>query len=91
MGALRIEVYDNGHQFWMPAAGIPWFVAQDLIDQYGSVKQIYLLRQAGGAGESSPASKLTSVLRWLQRVTRNDRQPNHAIPIALLGADRLDD
>lgn len=27
MGALRIEVYDNGHQFWMPAAGIPWFVA----------------------------------------------------------------
>lgn len=27
MGALRIEVDDNGHQFWMPAAGIPWFVA----------------------------------------------------------------
>ncbi len=27
MGALRIEVYDNEHQFWMPAAGIPWFVA----------------------------------------------------------------
>lgn len=27
MGALRIEVDDNGHQFWMPAAGIPWFMA----------------------------------------------------------------
>ncbi|GAX44099.1 amylo-alpha-1,6-glucosidase [Tolypothrix sp. NIES-4075] len=27
MGALRIEVNDNGHKFWMPAAGIPWFVA----------------------------------------------------------------
>ncbi|MEH2032820.1 MAG: glycogen debranching N-terminal domain-containing protein [Nostoc sp.] len=27
MGALRIEVDDNGHQFWMPAAGIPWFIA----------------------------------------------------------------
>ncbi|MBH8571705.1 amylo-alpha-1,6-glucosidase [Nostocaceae cyanobacterium CENA369] len=27
MGALRIEVNDNGQQFWMPAAGIPWFVA----------------------------------------------------------------
>jgi glycogen debranching enzyme len=27
MGALRIQVEDNGHQFWMPAAGIPWFVA----------------------------------------------------------------
>lgn len=26
MGALRIEVKDNGHQFWMPAAGIPWFM-----------------------------------------------------------------
>jgi glycogen debranching enzyme len=27
MGALRIQVDDNGHQFWMPAAGIPWFMA----------------------------------------------------------------
>jgi glycogen debranching enzyme len=27
MGALRIKVNDNGHHFWMPAAGIPWFVA----------------------------------------------------------------
>lgn len=27
MAALRIEVEDNGHDFWMPAAGIPWFVA----------------------------------------------------------------
>ncbi len=27
LGALRIEVDDNGHKFWMPAAGIPWFVA----------------------------------------------------------------
>ncbi|HEY9725623.1 MAG TPA: glycogen debranching N-terminal domain-containing protein [Chroococcales cyanobacterium] len=27
MGALRIKVKDNGHDFWMPAAGIPWFVA----------------------------------------------------------------
>ncbi len=27
MGALRIKVKDNGHEFWMPAAGIPWFVA----------------------------------------------------------------
>jgi len=27
MGALRIEVEDKGNQFWMPAAGIPWFVA----------------------------------------------------------------
>ena len=27
MGALRIEVEDNGQTFWMPAAGIPWFVA----------------------------------------------------------------
>lgn len=27
MAALRIEVKDNEHQFWMPAAGIPWFVA----------------------------------------------------------------
>lgn len=27
LGALRIEVDDNGQQFWMPAAGIPWFVA----------------------------------------------------------------
>lgn len=27
MAALRIEVNDNGHKFWMPAAGIPWFVA----------------------------------------------------------------
>lgn len=27
MGALRIKVEDNGQQFWMPAAGIPWFVA----------------------------------------------------------------
>jgi len=27
MGALRIQVEDNGQHFWMPAAGIPWFVA----------------------------------------------------------------
>ena len=27
MGALRIKVEDNGKQFWMPAAGIPWFMA----------------------------------------------------------------
>ncbi len=27
MGALRIKVEDKGHHFWMPAAGIPWFVA----------------------------------------------------------------
>ncbi|MBD2169621.1 amylo-alpha-1,6-glucosidase [Calothrix membranacea FACHB-236] len=27
MAALRIQVKDNGHQFWMPAAGIPWFMA----------------------------------------------------------------
>ncbi len=27
MGALRIKVEDKGHQFWMPAAGIPWFMA----------------------------------------------------------------
>jgi glycogen debranching enzyme len=27
MSALRIKVEDNGHDFWMPAAGIPWFVA----------------------------------------------------------------
>lgn len=27
MGALRIKVEDNGQDFWMPAAGIPWFVA----------------------------------------------------------------
>ncbi|WGV27418.1 amylo-alpha-1,6-glucosidase [Halotia branconii] len=27
MGALRIEVNDNDQQFWMPAAGIPWFMA----------------------------------------------------------------
>lgn len=27
MAALRIQVEDNGEQFWMPAAGIPWFVA----------------------------------------------------------------
>jgi glycogen debranching enzyme len=27
MGALRIKVEDNGQRFWMPAAGIPWFVA----------------------------------------------------------------
>jgi len=27
MGALRIKVEDNEKDFWMPAAGIPWFVA----------------------------------------------------------------
>jgi glycogen debranching enzyme len=27
LGALRIKVEDRGQQFWMPAAGIPWFVA----------------------------------------------------------------
>ncbi|WP_224089152.1 glycogen debranching N-terminal domain-containing protein [Nostoc sp. MS1] len=27
MAALRIRVEDNGHHFWMPAAGIPWFMA----------------------------------------------------------------
>ncbi|SRR5579883_914410 len=27
LSALRIKVEDHGHQFWMPAAGIPWFVA----------------------------------------------------------------
>ncbi|MGH2413717.1 MAG: amylo-alpha-1,6-glucosidase, partial [Microcystaceae cyanobacterium] len=27
MSALRIKVEDNGNHFWMPAAGIPWFVA----------------------------------------------------------------
>lgn len=27
MSALRIKVEDNGYQSWMPAAGIPWFVA----------------------------------------------------------------
>jgi glycogen debranching enzyme len=27
MAALRIKVEANGHDFWMPAAGIPWFVA----------------------------------------------------------------
>ncbi len=27
MGSLRIEVEDNGQTCWMPAAGIPWFVA----------------------------------------------------------------
>ncbi len=27
LGALRIQVEDNGQQFWMPAAGIPWFMA----------------------------------------------------------------
>ncbi|HEY9639429.1 MAG TPA: glycogen debranching N-terminal domain-containing protein, partial [Coleofasciculaceae cyanobacterium] len=27
MAALRIKVEDNGHDFWMPTAGIPWFVA----------------------------------------------------------------
>ncbi|MBL1178265.1 amylo-alpha-1,6-glucosidase [Pantanalinema sp. GBBB05] len=27
MAALRIKVEDHGHDFWMPAAGIPWFVA----------------------------------------------------------------
>lgn len=27
LGALRIKVEDNGQDFWMPAAGIPWFVA----------------------------------------------------------------
>lgn len=27
MAALRIKVKSNGHDFWMPAAGIPWFVA----------------------------------------------------------------
>ncbi|NMF64298.1 glycogen debranching N-terminal domain-containing protein [Brasilonema octagenarum] len=26
-GALRIKVEDRGQHFWMPAAGIPWFVA----------------------------------------------------------------
>ncbi len=27
MAALQIKVENNGHDFWMPAAGIPWFVA----------------------------------------------------------------
>lgn len=27
LSALRIKVENNGQQFWMPAAGIPWFVA----------------------------------------------------------------
>ncbi len=27
MAALRIKVEAKGHEFWMPAAGIPWFVA----------------------------------------------------------------
>lgn len=27
IGALRIQVEDNGQKFWMPAAGIPWFMA----------------------------------------------------------------
>ena len=27
MGALRIKVENNERHFWMPAAGIPWFVA----------------------------------------------------------------
>lgn len=27
MGALRIKVEDKGHDFWMPGAGIPWFMA----------------------------------------------------------------
>ncbi|MGA7936160.1 MAG: amylo-alpha-1,6-glucosidase, partial [Kovacikia sp.] len=27
LSALRIKVKNNGHDFWMPAAGIPWFVA----------------------------------------------------------------
>ncbi|SRR5579883_541797 len=27
MAALRIQVEDNGESFWMPAAGIPWFMA----------------------------------------------------------------
>lgn len=27
LGALRIEVEDNSQKFWMPAAGIPWFMA----------------------------------------------------------------
>ncbi len=27
MGALRIAFEDNGKSYWMPAAGLPWFVA----------------------------------------------------------------
>ncbi|XGV97112.1 MAG: glycogen debranching N-terminal domain-containing protein [Leptolyngbya sp. BL-A-14] len=27
MSALRIKIEDHGQDFWMPAAGIPWFVA----------------------------------------------------------------
>lgn len=27
IGALRIQVEDKGQKFWMPAAGIPWFMA----------------------------------------------------------------
>ncbi|MEC4816634.1 MAG: glycogen debranching N-terminal domain-containing protein [Scytonema sp. PMC 1069.18] len=27
LGALRIKVEDKGQHFWMPAAGIPWFMA----------------------------------------------------------------
>lgn len=27
LSSLRIKVEDKGQQFWMPAAGIPWFVA----------------------------------------------------------------
>jgi glycogen debranching enzyme len=27
MGALRIAFEDNGESYWMPAAGLPWFVA----------------------------------------------------------------
>ncbi|MGH1396306.1 MAG: amylo-alpha-1,6-glucosidase, partial [Trichormus sp.] len=27
LAAMRIQVEDNGQQFWMPAAGIPWFMA----------------------------------------------------------------
>lgn len=27
IGALRIQVEDNGQKIWMPAAGIPWFMA----------------------------------------------------------------
>ncbi|WP_427157134.1 glycogen debranching N-terminal domain-containing protein [Aliinostoc sp. HNIBRCY26] len=27
LAAMRIQLEDNGQQFWMPAAGIPWFMA----------------------------------------------------------------
>ncbi len=27
LGALRMEIEDNGHPSWMPVAGIPWFVS----------------------------------------------------------------